>query len=153
MNEIPLRRRATESGMSIIVGSVDASGTPACCRGIALISADQLKTATVYVPLATSRDIVANAAITRRLAVVASHPITHVSVQVKGTVRELRLAGDGEEELVRDRMGRFADIITDIGVPRRLSRSLNCWPAFAIELAIDDVYEQTPGPNAGDPIK
>jgi hypothetical protein len=35
------------------------------------------------------------------------------------------------------------------GVPRRVTRSFAHWPAFAIEIDVDPVFEQTPGPRAG----
>lgn len=148
-----LRLRASEPGTSILVGSVDAAGVPACCRGIALVADDACANATVYVPLATSRDIVANAATTRRLAVVASHPVDHASIQLKGAVREIRLAGAAEEQLVKERLDAFAAVLDKLGLPRRITRSVSHWPAFAIELAVDELYDQTPGPKAGVPVR
>lgn len=148
-----LRLRANEPGASILVGSVDAAGVPACCRGIALVANDACSSATVYVPLSTSRDIVANAATTRRLAVVASHVIDHASIQLKGTVREIRLAGAAEESLVNERLEAFAASLDRIGLPRRITRSFSHWPAFAIDLSVDEIYDQTPGPKAGIPIR
>ena len=139
--------------MSILVGSADASGGPACCRGIALVPAPDLATATVYVPAATSRDVLANAATTKRLAVVASHPIDHTSVQLKGTVQNIRLAREDEAPLVRGRLGEFVNVLDRIGVPRPLASSMSCWPAFALEIRVEELYDQTPGPKAGTAIR
>lgn len=144
---------ATERGRSLLVGTVDSQGTPALCRAVAITSSDSLATATVYVPIATSRDVIANVASTRRIAIVAAYPPDHVSVQLKGTTTGVRLAADHEESMIRDQFGAFVDILHDLGMPHRVVRSLNQWPAFAIDVKIEDVFEQTPGPKAGNPLQ
>src|SRR6185436_9550122 len=93
-----------DSGTSIFVGTVGASGVPSCCRAIAVRSADDLQTATVYVPLATSRDTLANLATTHRVAVVITKPIEHATVQLKGISTTARLARDDEESFVRSHL-------------------------------------------------
>lgn len=135
--------------MSIFVGTVSPDGQPAGCRAIAATSPDQLKTLTVYVPMATSRDVVTNIAATKRLAVVATYPPDHSAIQLKGTTTAVRLASDDEAEFLRYRIDRFADILNVIGIPRQVTRSITHWPAFAIEMKVEEVFDQTPGPNAG----
>ena len=142
------------TGVTVIVGSADAKGLPAGCRGIA-IRADPaaLTTATVYVPVATSRDLVANAATTRRLAVAITNPLDHTSIQLKGTVTQVRLAEESEASFVQSGLDGFADSLAVIGVPRRLVRALNHWPAFALEMKVDEIFDQTPGPKAGTTLR
>ena len=50
---------------------------------------------------------------------------------------------------MRTRLDGLADALDRIGVPRRVTRSFAHWPAFAIEIDVDQVFEQTPGPRAG----
>lgn len=145
--------RAVEEGRSILAAAVDAQGLPACCRGVAMVPGDDPGTVTVYLPVATSQEVLADVATTRRLAVVSSAPLTHETLQIKGIVRNVRLAGRGEAELVRTRMEAFAAVLGEIGLPRRAARQIAHWPAFALELAVSEVYEQTPGPNAGAPVE
>ncbi len=73
---------ATDGGTSVLVGSADSNAVPACCRGIAVSTDQTLARATVYVPVATSRDVVANAATTKRLAVMITRVVEHVGVQL-----------------------------------------------------------------------
>jgi hypothetical protein len=148
-----LRRCPTDDGVSMFVGTVRADGVPAGCRAIGAVSRDDLGTLTVYVPVATSRDVIAAVAATKRIAVVASYPPDHSTVQVKGTTTAVRLAADAEESVVRQKLERFADVLDTIGVPRRVTRAVACWPAFAIEMKIDEIFEQTPGPKAGTLIR
>lgn len=142
----------TTRGTSVFVGTVSPDGLPAGCRAIALKSEDELKSAVVFVPIATSRDVVANAASTRRISVVSSFPLDHLTTQIKGRMRAVRLAEAQEEDFLRDRLEGFADVLHVIGVPRRLTRSINYWPAFAIEFEVDEIFDQTPGPNAGNTL-
>jgi hypothetical protein len=142
-------KRALEPGMGLFVGTVDERGTPSCCRAVALRAGDADGTVVAYVPVATSRDTIANVAMTRRVAVVATHPIDHCSVQLKGTACTTRLARDEERDIIRARLEKFADILDTIGLPRRVVRSVAHWPSFAIEVRVEDVFDQTPGPKAG----
>jgi len=137
----------------MFVGTVSPSGVPAGCRAIGAVSGDELATLTVYVPMATSHEVLANIAATRRLAVVATYPPDHSTVQVKGTTTGVRLAADAEEAIVRERLESFADSLDVIGIPRRVTRAINHWPVFAIDLKIEEIFEQTPGPKAGTPIR
>jgi hypothetical protein len=146
-------RRCLEPELSIIVGTVDAQGVPSTCRAVALASDDGLETLTVYVPVATSHSTIQNLATTKRLAVAATHPRTNAATQLKGTTIETWLARDNESELVRSRLEAFGEVLESIGVPRRLTRSVAHWPAFAIRIRVEQIFEQTPGPNAGSPMR
>ena len=138
-----------EAGTSIFVGTIDANGMPTCCRAIAVRSDDPFTTAVVYVPIATSRDTLSNIATTRRLAVVLTKPIEHTSVQLKGTSRTARFAREDEKLFVRSRLEGLADVLDRLGVPRRTTLGIVHWPTFAIEMQIEQIFEQTPGPKAG----
>lgn len=146
-------RVATEGGTSVLVGSADSNAVPACCRGIAVSTDRTLSRATVYVPVATSRDVIANAATSKLLAVMITRVVEHVGVQLKGTVEAIRMASGDEESFVRRRFNEFAGILDDIGLPRRIFRSVSHWPAFAVELRVEEVFDQTPGPRAGSSIR
>jgi len=142
-------RRCLEEGVSVLVGSVDSLGNPACCRAVALTSGDNLATVTVFVPMATSQETIANVATTRRLAVVATHPIDHCATQLKGLAGTTRLARADEESFVQQHLGSFLRVLNSLGYPPRVTGAVVYWPAFAIEVRVEEIYEQTPGPNAG----
>jgi hypothetical protein len=145
-------QRYVEGGISVIVGTVDAERIPTCCRGIALTTKDNFETVTVYVPAATAQETIANVATTRRVAISASEPLSHGSVQIKGVSRGVKLAPPADEELVRTRLHQFADVLDEIGQPRRVTHRIAHWPAFAIEVSVEEVFDQTPGPTAGTPL-
>jgi hypothetical protein len=141
--------RAFEPGTTVIVASADAHNVPSCCRAMAVSSTDNAATATVYMPLATSHDVLRNVATTRRLAITATNPLDHSSTQLKGVSLDVRLAREDEAAFVRARRDGFADSLDAIGIPRRVTQNVNCWPAFAVTIRVDEIYEQTPGPKAG----
>jgi hypothetical protein len=141
--------KCLQPGVSVIVGSVDTSGNPAVCRAVGLRSSDELATAIVFVPVATSQQTIANVAATRRLAVVTTHPVSHCATQLKGTVEATRLARPDEETFVNDHFDSFGGVLNAIGYPARLTKSVVRWPAFALELRVEEIYEQSPGPKAG----
>ena len=145
--------RCLEPGTSILVGTAGPAGIPSCCRGIAIESRDEFETVTVYLPVATSHETIHNLATTKRLAVVATHPRDNFATQFKGTTAEARLAREDEEAFVRARLDAFADVLDRIGVPRRLTRTMAHWPAFAVTMRVEQVFDQTPGPNAGSRVR
>jgi hypothetical protein len=136
-------------GMSIIVASVDSRGMPSCCRGLALKSDDELATATVYVPMAVSRTVIADVATTGRIAVASTYPIDNSSIQLKGRTRTARVAREDEASFVRHRFNAFGDVLETLGIPPAVSSRAPVWPAFAIDLTVEEIYDQTPGPRAG----
>ena len=141
--------KGVEPGVSVIVGSVDTDGNPSCCRAVGLRSDDGLATVTVFVPEATSKDTIANVAATRRLAVVTTHPITHCATQLKGVVDRTRPAREDEEAFVVAHLGGFSGVLNAIGYPPRVTRSVAYWPAVALEMRVEEIYDQSPGPKAG----
>ena len=146
-------RRCLEPGLSILVGTADSAGTPSCCRGIAIQSMDEFETITVFLPVATSHDTIHNVATTKQLAVVATHPRDNFATQFKGTTLDARLAREDESAFVRQRLDALADVLDRIGVPRRLTHRVAHWPAFALAMRVEQVFDQTPGPKAGSRVR
>ena len=141
--------RSLDPGMSLLVGTVNSQNVPVCCRAVALASGDALATVTVYVPIATSHETIQNLATTRRMAIAATNPLDHCSIQLKGTHTDTRLAREDELDFVASRFGAFADILDSIGIPSRVTRNATCWPAFAVTMRVEEIFDQTPGPKAG----
>jgi hypothetical protein len=146
-------KRCLDRGMSLLVGTVDADGTPSCCRAVGLASNDDLSTVTVYLPLGTSQRIIQDVATTHRIAVAATHVIDHCSIQLKGKASTARLARPEEAPLIAQWLDGFSNILDQVGLPRGVTRTMSHWPAFAIEMRVEQVFEQTPGPNAGSQLK
>jgi hypothetical protein len=145
--------RCLDPGTTIVVGTIDSGGLPDVCRAIAAASRDDLTTLLVYLPVATSQTTIQNLAATKRLAVTVMDPVDNCATQLKGSLVGVRLAGDDEAGFVRGQFSALTEVLDRLGVPRRLSRSLRYWPAFAVEMQIEQMFEQTPGPQAGTPLR
>jgi hypothetical protein len=145
-------RRFTTEGCSVVVGTADAEGVPAACRGIAITSDEELTRLTVYLPVATANQTIANIATTRRLAVAASRPADHATVQFKGSTVGVRLAREDEAPMLRSRLEGFGSYLLMIGVPASLLARINYWPAYAIDVTVEQAFDQTPGSNAGEQL-
>ena len=138
-----------ESGLSMHIGTRDGQLRPAVTRAVGLRVWPGGSQLTLYLAEATSRACVANLRENGKLAVTFSRPATHETVQIKGSVREVREATPEERPFVEDYRERFAQNLAPAGLPPRLTRRLRCWPAFAVDLEIEAVFAQTPGPGAG----
>jgi len=145
--------RYLSSGMVIVVGTVDAAGWPVTCRAVALVGHDDGLGVTVYMPVATSAETIANLATSGRIAIVSTCPADHGTIQLKGRSREVRVADEREAEIVAGQVELVADALDRIGLPRRMTRSLVSWPAFAVDVDVESVFDQTPGPRAGALVK
>jgi hypothetical protein len=146
-------RKCVQSGLSVIVATADSEHVPSCCRAVAIRTNDDFETVTVYLPAATSHETLANIATTRRLAVACSEISSHETTQIKGVTRAVRLAPASDEAFVRERLEAFAATLDTIGLPKRVTRSLAHWPAFAVDVTVEEVFDQTPGPNAGNQLQ
>ena len=149
----PSIARYLGSGMAIVVGTVDAAGWPATCRAAALVGHEDGHRVTVYLPVATSAETIANIATSNRVAIVSSCPTDHGTIQLKGHSRGVRLAEESEAEIVSAQVELAAETLDRVGLPRRVTRSLASWPAFAVDVEVEAVFDQTPGPRAGALVK
>ena len=144
-----------ESGCAMLVGFVTAAGTPFATRGWGMQVLDDGTRARVLV----GRDEVAKLGyppygeISTVVAVTGCHVLTLRSTQLKGPIASIEPAND--DDLVR--MERYCDAFFDDvavvdSVPRYLMERLVPATQLACTFEIIEVYDQTPGPNAGAPM-
>jgi hypothetical protein len=145
----PELARFIESGISVLVGTRDARLRPDCVRAAGVRADSAANTLTVFLPAATSERALANLADNGRIAVTVTRAIDHRSLQLKGGVLEVRPA-DPEE---RAEMERYLELLAadwgHVGVPRKSTKAMNHWPSFTVTLRCEALFEQTPGPDAG----
>lgn len=146
-------QRVAGGGASLLVGTADAELRPTTCRAVAIRGNDDFSQLTVYIPMLTGHQTIANIATTRRLAVSCSDIPTHVTVQFKGSSRAVRVARQDEADTVTAYISQFAEVLELVGVPRHKTRSFTHWPCFAVDVDVQEIYDQTPGPRAGSPLE
>jgi hypothetical protein len=142
-----------QSGISLLVATRDAAHRPECGRAVGLrVEADR-EHVTVFVSQATGQRLVRDLTDNGQIAVVASHVVTHRTLQLKGSTTSVRPATDVDRAFLDDYLERFSDLLELVGLPRSIVSRLNNWPATAATLRVREAYEQTPGPGAGAPFK
>lgn len=140
--------RVSDIGRSILVGTVDADGEPSCCRGVGLVASHDLSRVTVFVPVSNSQQVIANVATTRRVAVSTSQPLEHHTIQLKGWTEGVRIAREHEQETVESWMDELSRVLASTGIPVGVTRRIRFWPAYAVDLSVEAVFEQIPGSDA-----
>jgi hypothetical protein len=141
-----------ESGVSILVGTRDMGLRPATARAMGASVGRELRTHTMYLPEATSERTLANLRDNGQIAMTFSRAIDHRSIQIKGKCTLIR-AGTAEDRAVQERYrALLIESLALIGLPRAELERATYWPSVAVEVDVGELYEQTPGPQAGSPL-
>ena len=138
-----------ESGCSLILGTVLPDGEPHAGRGWGLT----LLPASGQVRLlldAEDSATVARAAAGGMIAITAANVPTLRSMQLKGRVLSVEPASPEDvARAIRYYDDFFTDIANSDGVGRELTERLVPVGYMASTVAVDHVFDQTPGPGAG----
>jgi len=141
-----------EGGNSLLVGTCDAQRMPQVARAVGVkVSADRDKL-TLFLPERSATRALCALGQVPLIAMTASEPPTHRTVQIKGKVLALRHPTDDEQAWVLSYPDRFADVVAYAGLARATVKRLHVWPARAVDIEITHVFDQTPGPQAGGPL-
>jgi hypothetical protein len=83
------------------------------------------------------------------IAATFSLPTSYRTVQLKGTVAELCAPAPEHLARVEEHVEAFADEVEQVGIPRAMARLLIDAELVAVSFSVRELYDQTPGPNAG----
>lgn len=141
-----------EGGRSILVATADADVRPEAVRASgAIVSADRRRL-TILVPAATGARTRRNLERGSAIAVTFNRPVDHRSIQLKGRCVAVREAGPAEEKAAHDYRAAFVEALYLVGMSRSVVRRFAVWPAFVAEVEVHAIFQQTPGPHAGEPL-
>jgi hypothetical protein len=137
------------SRFSLIVALVGEDGVPYATRGWGLTVLDGQR-----VRLILSRDDAAELEAAgqgaRGLAVTAADPVTLHSVQLKGRTGSIEDATAADRATVTHYCDSFFGAVQEVdGIDRRRLDRLVPPDFIACTVAVDELYDQTPGPGAG----
>ena len=139
-------------GVGIHIGSRNAALEPNGARAIAAHVEEGGLHFVVYVAEVAAARILPDLVANGQVAVGFGRPVDDRACQIKGIFVSARAATDAERPSVTAQWNGFLDSLEKIGVPRAATATWVTWPAVAIRVRANAIFNQTPGPDAGAPI-
>jgi hypothetical protein len=137
------------SGVAVIVATRDADLRPQAARAWGPeIYADGAAIA-LCVGAAADSPTRANLEVGGPIAAVFSLPTSYRTVQIKGDVLELADPTPQQLARVEEHFDAFARETAQVGLPPERARRLLDSSFVAVRFSARELYDQTPGPNAG----
>lgn len=140
------------SGVDVYVATRDAALEPESMLAMGARIHDDGRSLTVYLPEALSRPTLVNLDDNGQIAITITRPRDHRSVQIKGRMARVRASTSADRELQAVYRAALVEGFAAVGIPRSATRRLVWWPSVAVEVQVSDVFMQTPGPGAGEPL-
>jgi hypothetical protein len=138
-----------ETGVSVMVGTRDASLMPECTRAWGIRIGAKRSTVTIFLSKTFAGKTLENLRDNGKIAVTCTRPTDHITCQLKGQVRNIKPVTSADRDVSRRWHKEFMAELKAIGVPSALSDAWIVEPAVAVEISLTDVFDQTPGPGAG----
>ena len=141
-----------QEGVGIHIGTRNEARQPNGARAIAVAVEDDGTHLVVYVARVAASRILPDLEANGQAAISFGRPIDDRACQVKGEFTGAREATEDERPKVLAQWDGFLGSLEKIGIPRAATRSWVTWPAVAIRLRANALFNQTPGPGAGAPL-
>jgi hypothetical protein len=139
----------------VVLSCGSAAGVPSLCWGMAGRVLDDRLTVEAWVREDQARQFLADVRATGRVAAVFSEPFTNVAVQLKGRGASVRAATREDEAFLREHVGRMVAELARVNFGEAFARNFfeHPWTALAVvRFQAAEVFVQTPGPRAGQPL-
>ncbi|WP_434623478.1 hypothetical protein [Azospirillum sp. B2RO_4] len=152
-------RRFLDRSLSVNVATSDSNARPLVARAVAARVSPGMSPGgerlTVLIDGRANAALVAAVAETGRLAVVFTEPSTHRSIQIKDDCASVAIPTAEEAALPGPYIDGFIAELAGMGFTDSFVRAVMAFdPADLVALHLDpaDVFDQTPGPKAGERI-
>jgi hypothetical protein len=140
-----------ESGVATWAASADGEGNPETVRVFGTRVRNSGSELTLYLPTASAGRTLANLDANPEVAVFFVAQGNYRALQVKGEVVGVRESRAPDRKFQETYRHQFITQVMSVGVPEALISRLECWPSTAVDVAVRELYVQTPGPGAGAP--
>ncbi len=144
-----------EREVAIDLASASADHRPSSCRGFACRVSSDRQRLTLFVRREEVRQLLQDVLVQDAIAVVFCLPETEAAIQIKGCQIALSAVNADDMLDIQRYRDAFIDGIVRIGHPRPFAEAYMAVEAdqmVAISFQPDAVFEQTPGPRAGQPV-
>jgi hypothetical protein len=139
-------------GLAIVVATRDDELQPEIARGWGPAVAPGGTAVTLCVSVGPASRTRANLERNGAIAVTCSRPSTYRTVQLKGVATDVRDPSDAELDRVRTHLAAFVEEVAQVGLAPQRARAVLEPDLAAVTLEVRELYDQTPGPNAGSPL-
>lgn len=139
-------------GCSLVVGLVTPEGRPVAARATAFDPVDEGRRAVLFVPSheVASLDLPVGDDLDLAIAVTGADVRTLESAQLKGRVRRVTAGTEADLERARRSFVAFSDAVLETdGFEAEVMARWMPSAVVVLEIEVDEVYDQTPGPGAG----
>jgi hypothetical protein len=140
------------TGVDVYVATRDAELEPESMMAMGIRLHPERDALTVYLPQALAAPTCKNLEDNAEIAVTLIRPSDMKAVQIKGKLTLIRQSTESDRELQLIFRSALVEQMAAVGVPRCATRRLVWWPSLAVEVAAREIYAQTPGPSAGEPM-
>lgn len=145
-----------ESGVSITVGSRDARHVPSIVRALACRVLADRHTVRLWLSHAQSCQLRLDCAASNVITAVFSEVTTHRTWQIKGDDVSQRAPEPGDRALVDAHKAAFGYEVAQVGFDRAFTHNLMHTgddDLVVVQFRAQSVFDQTPGPNAGQKLE
>jgi hypothetical protein len=135
--------------VAVIVATRDRELRPELSRAWGPALSDDGERLTVCVEAAPDSAMARNLEPGSPAAAMVARLASHTSVQLKGAVVEVARPTQDQLDAVSQHVDGFVAETAVIGVPEPLARALVGPDLLTVTIAVDERFEETPGPRAG----
>ncbi len=121
----------------------------------ALRTGDDKKTMTIFIPQATAEKTLSNLKDNGRIAVTCVFLNGNISYQFKGQYISHRDSSEADHALLDKHHSGYRPFLDSVGLPPDFIKGLKniaYKPAWAVTFRIEEIFNHTPGPEAGKKI-
>jgi len=142
-----------QSGVAVVVGTADDRGRPQLTYGWGPRVQKDRTSVSLFVDTARAVATLENLQANGRIAVTFASPISYRSVQLKGRFLGICDASPADREWVQQHRDAFMTAAALVGDPMH-GTSRNRWMEdfFRVDFTVEQAFNQTPGPSAGDAL-
>ena len=136
------------SGVAVVVATTATDGHPAITRGWGPSYDEGSAVFRLAVAAPEGSDTLANLRSTGVIAVTVSEPLTYRTAQFKGSVGAIDVPSEADRAAALEHLGRFVADVVQLGIEDGVDRMF-VGDLCMVSFATDELYDQTPGPDAG----
>jgi hypothetical protein len=145
-------RAFAHDGVGVHIGTRNEQFEPNGARAISVRVDEDGKRLIVYMSAVGAKRILPDLESNGMAAVVLARPRDERACQIKGTFVASRPVDDAERASALAQWNAFLESLEFIGIPARAAATWINIADVAIELKVTAIFEQTPGPQAGQPL-